>query len=233
MTKRLAGALLAVAVAGFGLSTPLLAQEEVREPKDELGIWLMYFGRNRVADRSSIHSELQLRYWELFQNYNQLLVRVGYNFDIDPKNMASAGYTFIYTSPFEDSGVTTDEHQLWQQYLQRSSLGRVDFEHRFRLEERWILGDATTDFLMRIRYRIHLNVALGRPATSPFFLSFYDEVMLNLHGGAFDQNRLYGAFAYALDRSGSSVQLGYLLNTFSGENRSRLQVAFFFNPDLR
>jgi hypothetical protein len=211
----------------------LLAQEEDREPKDELGIWLMYFGRNRFSDRSSFHSELQLRQWELFQNYNQLLVRVGYNFDINPDNMATAGYTFVDTSPFDDTGLSTNEHQLWQQFLQRAKLGRVAFEHRFRVAERWILGNADTNFLVRLRYRLLVNVTLGRPATFPFFLSFYDEVMVNLQGDAFDQNRLYGAFAYALDDRGSSVQVGYMLNTFSGENRNRLQVAFFFNPDLR
>ena len=228
MGRRLAGALLALACS----PTLLQAQEQAPEAKDELGIWLMYFGKNRVADRSSIHTEVQLRYWELFQNYNQLLLRVGYNFDIDPKNMATAGYAFIDTSPFDSTGVATDEHRLWQQYIQRAKLGRVDFEHRFRVEERWILENGVTDFLMRLRYRILLNVALGRPATSPFFLSFYDEVMVNLQGDPFDQNRVYGALAYALDENGSSVQVGYLLNTFTGENRSRLQVAFFFNPDL-
>jgi hypothetical protein len=229
MSRRLACVLVALAC----LATPLRAQEPLPEPQDELGIWLMYFGKNRIADRSSIHTELQLRYWELFENYNQFLLRLGYNFDIDPDNMASMGYTFVGTSPFEDAGVAFDEHALWQQYMQRATLGRVDFEHRFRVEERWLLKEGATEFLIRLRYRLHLNIALGRPATSPFFFSFYDELMVNLQGNAFDQNRLYGAFAYALDDSGSSVQFGYLLNTFSGENRSRLQVSFFFNPDLR
>jgi hypothetical protein len=232
MNRRVVGLLLTL--AGLSLcSSPLHAQEEDRDPKDELGIWLQYFGKNRFSDRSSFHSELQLRQWELFQNVNQFLVRVGYHFDIDPDNMASAGYTFVDTSPFDDSGLSTNEHQLWQQFLQRAKLGRVAFEHRFRVEERWILEAADTDFLMRLRYRILVNVALGRPATSPFFLSFYDEVMVNLEGDAFDQNRLYGAFAYALDDRGSSVQVGYMLNTFSGRHLHRLQVAFFFNPDLR
>ena len=82
-----------------------------QEAKDEWGIWFMYFGRNRIADKSSIHSELQLRYWELGQNYNQFLLRLGYNYDINSDNMASGGYAFIDTSPFLEGEGVRDENQ--------------------------------------------------------------------------------------------------------------------------
>lgn len=205
---------------------------DAQTASDELGIWLMYFGTNRVAERSSIHTEVQLRYWEMLQNYNQLLLRVGYNFHIDASNLATAGYAFVDTSPFDSTGASSDEHRLWQQFIQRAGLGSLAFEHRFRVEERWILADASTDFEMRFRYRVLVNVPLGG-AGSPFFVSTYDEIMVSLQADPFDQNRLYGALAYTLDEHGSSVQVGYLLNSFAGEHRSRLQVAVFFNPDLR
>lgn len=206
-----------------------------QEAKDEWGIWFMYFGQNRIADKSSIHTELQLRYWKLGQNYNQFLLRLGYNYDINSDNMASGGYAFIDTSPFlegDGEGETT-ENRLWQQYVQRAKLGRIDFKHRFRFEQRWINGDDGTEFSLRYRYRILVNVTLGRPSTSRFFLSFYDEILLELESDPFDQNRLYGALAYKFNDH-SNLQIGYLLNSFGmGDNRNRLQVAFFFNPDLR
>ncbi|MGD8375448.1 MAG: DUF2490 domain-containing protein [Acidobacteriota bacterium] len=203
------------------------------EAGDELGSWWMYFGQNRIGRRSSIHTEAQLRLWEVTSNFNQLLIRVGYNWDIDEKNMASGGYALIETEPFEGEGDAT-EHRLWQQYIQRAGLGRrVSFEHRFRLEERWIDGPERTDFRLRGRYRILVNVALGDPAASPYLLSFYDEVFLGIStGDPFEQNRLYGAFGYKVSKR-SQIQVGYLLNSFPEDTYGRLQFAWFFNPDLR
>ena len=46
------------------------------------------------------------------------------------------------------------------------------------------------------------------------------------------QNRLYAALGVRITEN-SSLQLGYLKNHFRQTNFDRLQVAFFYNPDLR
>lgn len=217
-----------VLAACFSFPNVSLAQTA----EDELGSWFMYFGQNRIGKRSSLHTEAQLRFWELGQDYNQLLLRVGYNWDINEKNMATGGYAFIETSPFEDNRAESREHRLWQQYIQRAQVGRVGFEHRFRLEERWIDSGLRNDFKMRFRYRILLNIAIANPETSKFLFSIYDEIFLGIEDDPFDQNRLYGAFGYKISKI-SMVQFGYLLNTFSDENLGRLQFAWVYNPDLR
>jgi hypothetical protein len=226
--ERVGSNLLPLLVATVLGAAPASAQTA----EDELGSWFMYFGQNRIGERSSIHTEAQIRFWETVGNYNQLLLRVGYNWDIDAKNMATGGYAFIDTEPFSDGG-GSDEHRLWQQYIQRSDVGRVDFEHRFRLEERWIKDGSGTDFEARVRYRILLAINLGdREAHARSYISLYDEIFVNLQGEHFGQNRLYGAYGYRVN-SRSRFEVGFLWNSFTDEDLGRLQFAYFFNPDLR
>ena len=206
------------------LCTPSLAQDA----GDELGSWLMYFGQNRIGARSSIHTEAQVRFWETAQNYNQLLIRVGYNWDINSQNMVTGGYAFINTEPFTNDGSESNEHRLWQQFIQRADAGRVDFEHRFRLEERWIKDNSGTEFEGRARYRFLLAINLGNPERSKSYISLYDEIFINLQGEHFDQNRLYGAYGYRVDQR-SRFEVGFLWNSFPDEARGRLQFAYFFS----
>ena len=190
----------------------------------------MYFGKNRMGERSSIHSEAQIRFWKLAHDYNQLVLRVGYNWEFSRDNMASGGYAFIDTDPFSNGveGEST-EHRLWQQYIRRATAGRVDFEHRFRLEQRWIDRGGDIDFEGRIRYRILLSIDLAEPDRSRSYLALYDEIFINLQGEGFDQNRLYSAYGYRIDVR-SRLEVGLLWNAFSAENLWRLQLAYFYNP---
>jgi hypothetical protein len=189
----------------------------------------MYFGQNRVGERSSIHTEAQFRFWEVGSNRSQLLFRVGFNHDLDADNMVTAGYGYIDSRAFDGRISGAIEHRIWQQYIQRARLGAVRFEHRFRFEQRWITRDDATDFGLRGRYRLMLTLPLG---DTDWFAAAYDEIFLRIEDRPFDQNRLYGALGYRID-SRTSLQAGYLLQSFNERTFGALQLAVFFNPDLR
>jgi hypothetical protein len=73
---------------------------------------------------------------------------------------------------------------------------------------------------------------LTLPLTDTFFINFYDEIFINLQDNLFDQNRLYAALGVRITEN-SSIQIGYLKNHFRTTNFDRLQLALFYNPDLR
>jgi hypothetical protein len=196
---------------------------------DALGSWLMYFGQNRVGERSSIHTEAQFRFREVGSNRSQLLFRVGFNHDINADNMVTGGYGYIDSRDADRRESGTTEHRIWQQYIQRSRVSGVSFEHRFRFEQRWISRGRDTDFGLRARYRLALTVPFGE---SPWFAAVYDEIFLRIESNAFDQNRLYGAIGYRID-SKLNLQAGYLIQSFDNRRHDALQLAVFFNPDLR
>lgn len=208
--------------------------------EDQLGSWHMYFGTNQIAEKWSIHSEAQLRYYEQAKNFNQLLLRTGLNYHINPNAIATAGYAYIKTDPtfFEAALIDLDgqasdnisENRIFEQFILKNKVWELLFEHRYRLEQRFITdSDLNTKSTQhRARYRLQMTV----PLTDVFFLNFYDEIFINLQNEAFDQNRLYAAVGVNVTNN-LSVQAGYLKNHFRTVDYDRLQVAVFYNPDLR
>jgi len=211
----------------LGLST-LNAQQP---GEDEMGAWYMYFGMNKVSERFSIHTEAQFRYYEPTNNFNQMLLRTGLNYHINPNAIATGGYAFIETDNnfYEfDGELNSKEHRIFQQFILKNKVWEFLFEHRYRLEQRFLTFAENTDTQHRARYRIQMTL----PLTDTFFLNFYDELFINLQDDLFGQNRLYGAIGVNVTEN-SSVQVGYLRNQFTNAVYDRLQFAVFYNPDLR
>jgi hypothetical protein len=205
--------------------------------EEELGAWYMYFGMNRLAERWSLHTEAQWRFYEVDRNFNQLLLRTGINYHIDKNAIATLGYAYIDTDPtFEDNltqgvpfaGNQISENRIFQQFIMTNKVWEFNFEHRYRLEQRFINNQGENDTRHRARYRLQLTL----PLTDTFFINFYDEIFINLQDDLFDQNRLYAALGVRITEN-SSIQIGYLKNHFRTTDFDRLQFALFYNPDLR
>ncbi|MBT8186006.1 MAG: DUF2490 domain-containing protein [Eudoraea sp.] len=211
------------------MASPIVNAQQTGE--DQWGAWYMYFGTNKISEKLSIHTEAQFRFYETTGNFNQLLLRTGLNYHFKDNAIATLGYGYIGTDvTFLEFPNETDlkEHRIFQQFILKNKVGEFLFEHRYRLEQRFLDFGDTTDTQHRARYRLQLTL----PLTNTFFLNFYDEVFLNLQDSVFGQNRLYAAVGAHLTHN-SSVQLGYLKNHFDGINFDRLQIGVFFNPDLR
>lgn len=198
---------------------------------DEFGSWYMYFGTNKVSEKLSIHTEAQFRYYEQADNFNQLLLRTGLNYHINPNAIATIGYGYISTdNTFEEFSDETriKENRIFEQFILKNKVGQFKFEHRYRIEQRFIDFGNRTDTQHRARYRLQITL----PLTDIFFLNFYDEIFLNLQDSVYGQNRLYGALGVNVTDN-LSIQAGYLKNHFPTANFDRLQIGVFYNPDLR
>jgi len=197
---------------------------------DKLGSWHMYFGTNKLSEKVSLHTEVQFRYYENGKNFNQILLRTGINYHINPNAIATFGYGFIETdgtfSELADLANIT-EHRIFEQFILKNTVGQFKFEHRYRLEQRFITFADGKETQNRARYRLQVTL----PLTDIFFLNFYDEVFLNLQRSVYGQNRLYGALGLNVTHN-LSVQIGFLKNHFPTANFDRLQIGVFFNPDL-
>ena len=199
--------------------------------EEDWGAWYMYFGTNKISDKFSLHTEAQFRYYETTGNFNQLLLRTGINYHINPDAIVTLGYGYISTDgTFEEfpDEINAKENRIFQQLILKNKVGEFLFEHRYRLEQRFIDFGDITDTQHRARYRLQVTL----PLTDIFFINVYDEVFLNLQDEVFGQNRLYAALGVHIT-SNSSLQIGYLKNHFSAINYDRLQIGFMYNPDLR
>ena len=199
--------------------------------EEDWGAWYMYFGTNTISDKFSLHTEAQFRYYETTGNFNQLLLRTGINYHINPDAIVTLGYGYISTDgTFEEfpDEINAKENRIFQQLILKNKVGEFLFEHRYRLEQRFIDFGDITDTQHRARYRLQVTL----PLTDIFFINVYDEVFLNLQDEVFGQNRLYAALGVHIT-SNSALQIGYLKNHFSAINYDRLQIGFMYNPDLR
>jgi len=215
-----------------------------QNPEKYLGSWLMYFGTHQLNEKLSIHYETQLRNYEVVDNFNQLLPRVGLNYKIDDHSMVTAGYAYIPTQKEIFEGWNDEletENRIWQQFILRNKVGNISIRHRYRLEQRWIkkvdviqisnnttISEPTFSYKNRARYMISLKIPFSNNKDFPLFLSIYDEIFLNLSNTPFDQNRLFGALGFQVNKK-MNIQAGYLRHRAGSLDLNRLQIAVFLN----
>ena len=199
--------------------------------ENELGNWLMYFGTHKISEKYSLHYETQLRNYEIISNFNQLLPRVGLNYHIDESSIVTAGYAFIPTQNEFDKGWGEEmvtENRIWEQFILRNSINRVKIRHRYRLEQRWVKAGDITTYKNRARYMFSVKLPISKNEESPLFISLYDEIFLNISDNPFDQNRLFAALGFQVNKQ-MNIQLGYLRHRAGSLDLNRLQLALFLN----
>ena len=203
----------------------------------DLGAWGMMFNQTRIHNKWSLHSEIQFRSYEINPNTEQLLIRAGVNFHYNPSLVFTAGYGWISNYSNDEKvfkNQTVDENRIWEQIILKSNNGRVNFEHRYRFEQRWITTSVNTNYRNRLRYLLRLTIPLNNNEVkkNTLFISLYNEVFINLSNVPFDRNRLFGAVGYQLNAA-TNIQVGYLLQTVGTKSKQYLQLGLTFNPDLR
>lgn len=199
--------------------------------EENLGSWWMYFGTHKFSEKYSLHYETQLRNYEIVSNFYQLLPRVGLNYHIDKNTSITAGYAWIPTQTSMGEGFDGDlvtENRIWQQFILKNKVGNINFRHRYRLEQRWIKLGEETKYKNRARYMLSLRLPISKNDDSPLFISLYDEIFLNISDTPFDQNRLFAALGYQINKQ-MNFQLGYLRHRSGGLDLNRLQLAVFLN----
>jgi hypothetical protein len=220
------------------------------------GAWLMYFGNHKISEKFSLHTEYQFRRSDFVKDWQQSLARIGLDYHFDNNNSVTAGYGWIVSYPYglQPIKVNTTEHRIWQQFITQSKLGRLNFNHRYRLEQRFIenaslnpANDKVVDgynFRQRARYRFLINIPINHKemTDNTLFFSTYDEVFLGFGKGIgkniLDQNRLFAALGWKFNAQ-SNVQLGYLnqiivkTNGVDLERNHNLQLSWTYNLDFR
>ena len=75
---------------------------------------------------------------------------------------------------------------------------------------------------------LSLKIPISKNEESSLFISLYDEIFLNISDTPFDQNRLFAALGYQINKQ-MNCQVGYLRHRSGGLDLNRLQLAVFLN----
>lgn len=231
----------------------LRAQKEIATQENA---WLMYIGNHRISEKFGIHTEYQFRRADIFQDWQQSLLRLGVDFFAKSGDQVTVGYAWIKTFPYGEQPIahSNNEHRIWQQFFTKSKRNGIEIQHRYRLEQRFIENWKSTEggpvemigylYRQRVRYRVQLLIPLSKRELSDntLFFAVNDEVFLGFGKGigknVLDQNRIYGALGWRFNGA-CNIQLGYLNQYIMkkdgvlGERNHTLQAAITYNLDCR
>ena len=110
--------------------------------KNTIG-WYAYTSTFKINKNWGIHTEYQWRRDNIISDWQQSLLRTGINYQVNPKLSLRAGYAWIETYnygdiPINSFGKQFTEHRAYQMVTVSDKIGKVELNHRFMLEQRWI-----------------------------------------------------------------------------------------------
>ena len=202
--------------------------QETGEKK--LGAWYTFVGSHKISNKVSITTLGQLRLYKAADNFQLGLAWASVNYKFNPKLTGSFGYMRLkIDKTFEELAEENyiNENRLFEQIIFTDKIGKVNIKHRYMLEHRFLDLGSKTDFQQRMRYRLQFII----PLSKKIFINAFDEIILNLQGNLFSQNRLSGALGYKFNKN-LNLQMGYLKQSFQTKAFDRLQVGVFLKTDF-
>ncbi len=202
--------------------------------------WYGFFGTFKLSSKFGLHAEYQWRRNNIITDWQQGLLRVGINYQVNPRVLLRAGYanaeTYAYGDfPINALGRSFTEHRLFQMAQLSHKEGRFDIQHRFMLEQRFVgrYSSAAVQkedefpFMHRARYMLRLQAPLkGREIKDKTaYAAVYNEIMIgfgkNVAANIFDQNRIGLLLGYRFNKTlrieagflNQTVQFGRLINS--------------------
>lgn len=193
--------------------------------------WYAFFGTIKLSNKFGLHTEYQFRRNNLVTDWQQGLLRVGINYQVNPRVLIRAGYawaeTYVYGDfPINVLGRSFTEHRLFQMVQLSHKEGLLELLHRFMLEQRFVgrYSSAAVEkedefpFMHRARYMIRLQAPLkGREIKDKTpYAAVYNEIMIgfgkNVNANIFDQNRIGLLLGYRFSKT-LRIEAGYLNQT--------------------
>ena len=198
--------------------------------KNNIG-WYNFNTTFKLNSRFGIHTEYQWRRIEYIKNWQQSLLRLGVNYQLNQSILLRTGYAWIETFPYGATpingfGKDFTEHRTFEMVTLNNKVSIVDFSHRFMLEQRWIgkYTNANLDtedqfiFSNRFRYMFRMQLPLqGKTIIEKTpYVAIYDELFVgfgeNVNENIFDQNRFGLLLGYKFNNN-LRMEAGYLNQT--------------------
>ena len=233
----------------FILNQAAFGQHNRLNTSNSIG-WYNYFGTFKVTKKIGIHTEYQCRRNNILTDWQQSLLRIGVNYNVNTRIMFRVGYAWIETFPYGEypiNGYGKDftEHRIFEMVQLSHKEGIVDFSHRFMLEQRFIgkysSPNQTTEdnfqLLNRLRYMIKLQLPFKGTEIKDHtpYLSLYDEIFIgfgeNVNVNVFDQNRIGVLLGYRFNKN-LRIEGGYLNQTLQYGRQINSKPVFQYNHGL-
>ncbi|MCF7568129.1 DUF2490 domain-containing protein [Sabulilitoribacter arenilitoris] len=200
------------------------------DSEDKLGAWYDIGLNHRIAEKISIETYAQLWLYEVNDNFNFFLFKLGYNYHFNPKLTATIylGYSDIDVN-INMSSSHTYERRITEQIVFKHKINKIPLDHRFRIEHRFFKKLDTKSKTARLRYRLGSKFNLN----NTLFIRLHNEILSTPKFTNTLENRFYTGLGINISKS-SNIKLGYMnRNTPSKANLHRIQAGIFIKTDFR
>ncbi|MFE3868893.1 DUF2490 domain-containing protein [Flavobacterium sp. LS2P90] len=221
------------------LSVLCQAQTEKKNIDHQSILWTRYYNQLLLSEKWSLHSEFDNRLFLKPVQENLYVIRIQGRYKINAHLETGAGFAYFSVDtqvPEINNDFKIPEYRGQQDLTWKQNAGKITFNQRFQLEERFIhnankveLLPGTT-FSWRFRYRLLADYTFWKKEKQLLKAVVSDEIMFNfgkkIINNTFDQNRIYAAIHYGLN-SNLAFEIGYL-NSF----QRRASGIDYFNRDI-
>lgn len=200
------------------LAAPVFAQTSTARTVNNHNSWYNWFGHHAIAGKFGAHTEVQFRRSGWGETWQQLLMRYGVTYDLNPSIRVVVGYGYIRSYPYGEapSDYPFPEHRIWEDVQWTKRWKRNTMLNRFRVEQRYIgqvgpvaaggIDVKSWNYENRFRWMIRDSFPLGKSSTlqKGWYATTYNEFWVNYGPGTsaywFDQNRAYLGAGYRLSK---------------------------------
>ena len=215
----------------------LLVNHFVFAQKSKLGSWDILNLKLNLTKNWSVFNEFQLRSQFFYNNFSYYEIKGGASYNINKRFSLLAGggrfMTYSDSANFKKPFINK-EWRIWEQIVMNDHLGRIKFENRIRIEQRWTTN---LGYRNRFKYRLNTVVPITNKKIVPeaFYVSGWDEIYFTDSDPHYEQNRIYGGIGYEVSQkltlqSGFLHQINYKADdTHSGKNYIQVSLLFETN----
>lgn len=217
----------------------LLILSSANAQQKNLGTWHVVNAQYNINKKWFVWGELQTRSQQFMNSffYYETKGGAGRYIGKDFSLWVGTGRYATYASdgnfkkPFAN-----EELRFWQQLNMNNYVHRVKFEHRYRVEQRWLTQGG---YKNRYRYRLNTFLPLNdtKVTAKTFFLNAHDEIFLTNKKPHFERNRVFAGAGYMPNKS-TTLMAGYMYQydymasgVSSGKNFLQLSLLFQFHQD--
>ena len=183
------------------------------QSESPIGNWQNLILKGKFSPKISSICEIQVRSnnFNLKYDYFEIKTGISYSFTKQFFGLIGSGiYTTYQVGSLFQSPPKQKEFRTWFELNYKHVLGRLNFEHRGRIEQRFIPGN----YKNRGKYRVGINIPVNQSKMVPgsLYLALADELFMPQHGPVVEKNRFYAGGGYKININ-TAFQLGCISDT--------------------
>ena len=206
------------------------------QSQNGIGSWNTLNINVKIHKKWSIFAEGQVRSLLFYNNFHYYEVKGGGVFKLT-KNFSLTSGIGSYNTYGENGNfqipMQNKEIRTWLQINIKQPIGRVLFENRYRMEQRFTSNGYRNRYRIRVGATIPINEPVIKPKT--IYAIGWNELFFTNNEPFFERNRSFMGVGYELNES-LAMQIGYIyqfdykINDETG--RDFFNLSFLYNFDL-